>query len=494
MARSRPCPLAVDDPGAVAELRSVLFEAGFDAAAVRAVLDPVGTTLLRADEKPVQVRRLAPLGKFGTLTGLLVLGIPQSAGDVRSAFAPLRLEQLEAMGLVETGDGRVRCPVRVVPHDDLVIASDPGGPDQPADFVAGIHNASTTLAQLTVRRPVNSALDVGTGTGVQAILASRHAHRVVATDVNERALGFAAFNAVLNGAVGIELRAGSFFDPVAGELFGLAVSNPPFVVSPDMDFLFRDSELPGDAVSEHVVRGVPATLEEGGFATVMISWARSAEDDWPSRLLGWLAGLGCDALLLHYGTRSPLTHAADWTLEHYGSRPAQLDAALDRWLAYLEEHEIGGVGYGAVVLRRREAESHWVRAHDILMQGVKPAGDHILRIFQAQDHLAALAEDDGILDDRLVVAPGVEVRQQVALREGGWTVEVCDVTAEEGLGFRADVDPLTARLLAALDRRRTLGEAVGELAGEDEDRDELARAAVPVARTLFELGLLELAT
>ena len=40
-----------------------------------------------------------------------------------------------------------------------------------------------------------SALDLGTGCGIQALLAAKHSERVVATDVNERALAFAAFNA-----------------------------------------------------------------------------------------------------------------------------------------------------------------------------------------------------------------------------------------------------------------------------------------------------------
>ena len=79
------------------------------------------------------------------------------------------------------------------------------------------------------------ALDVGTGNGIQAVLASRHAGAVVATDVSERALAFAEFNCDLNDADNVELRLGSFLEPAAGERFGLVVSNPPFAISPDHD-------------------------------------------------------------------------------------------------------------------------------------------------------------------------------------------------------------------------------------------------------------------
>ena len=96
---------------------------------------------------------------------------------------------------------RVRPLVRIVPHDHLLITSDVrlrAGEPAPADHVPGVHRPSVTLAHLTVRRPVRSFLDLGTGCGVEALLASPHAERVLATDVSPRAVNFAAFNAQLN--------------------------------------------------------------------------------------------------------------------------------------------------------------------------------------------------------------------------------------------------------------------------------------------------------
>ena len=87
------------------------------------------------------------------------------------------------------------------------------------DFVPGIQSPSVTLAKLAVRRRIRRALDLGTGCGIQALLAAKHAEHVVATDVNPRALSFAAFNARLNGVENIEFRLGNSFEPVAGERF-----------------------------------------------------------------------------------------------------------------------------------------------------------------------------------------------------------------------------------------------------------------------------------
>ena len=102
-----------------------------------------------------------------------------------------------------------------------------------AQWVAGIHPPSVTLAKLTVRRPVARALDTGTGNGIQALLASRHARAVTATDVNPRALAFGRLNAGLNGVENLELREGSYFEPVEGERFDLLTCNPPYVISPE---------------------------------------------------------------------------------------------------------------------------------------------------------------------------------------------------------------------------------------------------------------------
>ena len=251
--------------------------------------------------------------------------------------------------LVEDGDD-LHGASRLVPHDELLIASDhAGGAEAHADHVPGVHRPSVALAQLTVRGQGERALDVATGNGIQAILLASHAEHVVATDVNPRALAYARFNAALNGIESIETREGSFFEPVAGEQFDLVVVNPPYVVSPESAYLFRDSGMRGDAVSEHVVRAAPAVLAPGGFASILIAWALDPDDP-AARPRGWLEGSGCDALLLHTSTDDPVETAMLWNRELL-DRPEDYADALDRWLAYYRELGIEQLGYACVVLR-----------------------------------------------------------------------------------------------------------------------------------------------
>jgi hypothetical protein len=486
-------PLAVDDFSPIAELRHVLVEAGFDGPAVRAALGAEGQMLAHPADTPMLRRGLAGIEPLGTLSSLFVLGTPVLEDAARRAFAPLALERVEELGLVRSAEGLVDARVRLVPHDDLLLVSDIPDPaeDQP-DHVAGIHNPSVTLAHLTIRQPVEAALDLGTGSGIQAILAARHSERVVATDLNERALNFATFNALLNGAEGIEFRAGSFFEPAAGERFGLMTCNPPYVISPETAYLFRDSELTGDAVSRELVRNAPEALADGGFASMLVSWIHTPGEDWSVPLRSWVEGSGCDAILLRYGSQDPLTHTSNWTRELYANDAEGFEAVLTRWLDYLAGLGAEAIGYGSVVLRRRESSRNWVRAHDLPPAALRPASDHLLRIFDAVDFVAAIDDDAALLAERFALTEHAEVEQRVSLRSREWSIERIDVRLDDGLRFRAAVDPLVAHLLAGLDGRRTLAEVTDDLAtAQNLDRASLAERAVPVARDMFELGFLE---
>jgi hypothetical protein len=360
-----------------------------------------------------------------------------------------------------------------------------------------------------VRQPVERALDLCTGNGIQALLLARHAEHVVATDVNERALAFAAYNLALNGVSNVELRAGSLLEPAGGERFGCVTCNPPYVISPDAEFTFRDSGLPGDSVSEQLARGLPALLEPGGFATLMASWAQ-AGDDPAVRPRAWLEGSGCDAWILHTTTDDPLSNAAAWTRDS-AEGPEAFGAALDRWTASYRELGIESVAYGAFVLRRRETEragaaakrtpsgilarpgsaradsglaDNWSRGASLPPRALEPASGHLLRMFAGVD--AASAGDDALLDLRLSLAPAVRFEQVVAPSDG-WTVTSASLQLEEGLGFRAEVDERTLRLLRALDGTRTAREAVVGALGE-----EALPEAVTILRGMLETGFLTL--
>jgi methylase of polypeptide subunit release factors len=491
----------VSDPAAIGAFREVLDRAPFSAEAIREALGTGDEVFSRHRDIPVHERRLRSRGSFGTLIRIFVLNLPVPEADAREALAPLPLEAAERMGVVRRADGTVRPLARLVPHDDLVIASDlrlQPGQRAPNDHVPGVHRPSVTLAHLTSRRPVERALDLGTGCGVEALLLARHAKRVVASDVSARAIAFARFNGLLNRAPTIDWRVGSWFEPIGDARFETIACNPPYVISPETRYVYRDSGMQGDSVSEQVVREVAAHLAEGGFGTVTVSWASSSRssatpadgDAGPVRR--WVARTGCDAWILHYRTEDPLTTAKSWN-EQDATDPATYAATLDRWLAYYERLGIRAIAYGAVVLRRRVAPENWVKVDSMPAGRLRPASDHILRVFGAQDHLERVTKDAELFGERFRLVPRHSVTRRGAI---GSTEERIELSLEEGLGFQATIDEHMLRLLTRLDGR-TLGEALEAAARDgglsDADAARYVAAGAPLARTLLASGLIEAA-
>ena len=84
------------------------------------------------------------------------------------------------------------------------------------------------------------------------------------------------------------------------------------------------------------------------------------------------------------------------------------------------------------------------------------------------------------------------MKQEVFLRDREWTIDSMEISLDEGLRFRASIDPLIAHLLAALDGERTLRQITDELADrEGKDRETFGQQAIPVVRGMLELGFLD---
>ena len=475
-------------------MREVLVAASFTGEKIGEVLGSGDEIVSRSAGIPVQIRQLEEHGTFGALVRLLILDLDVPVDQLAAAITPLTIDDLARLRVIEKRDGLARPLVRIVPHDHLLITSDVrlrAGEAAPADHVPGVHRPSVTLAHLTIRRPVHSFLDLGTGCGVEALLASAHSERVVASDVSTRAVNFAAFNAQLNLAPNIEFRAGSWFEPVGDERFETIVCNPPYVISPASEYIYRDSGLKGDSVSEQVVRSIPAHLKEGGFATVQISWIADPKGDVSEPVRRWVQGGGCDAWLLHYRTDKPLETAAVWNQMESGD-PVKYAQLIDTWMAYYRELAIRGIAYGSLLLRRRSG-ANWFRIDPFPAERLKPASDHILRVFAAHDLLAGADGAERLLDERVRVAPKAVVEQRVRFQESEPTVDQMTLKLDEGIGFQAGLDDQVLHLLTKLDGSRTLREALAEGAKRDNvaDVERYTQAGLPSARRMFELGFLE---
>jgi release factor glutamine methyltransferase len=113
-------------------------------------------------------------------------------------------------------------------------------------------------------------LDMGTGSGVCAVIAARHARRVVAVDINIAAVHCARVNAMLNHLEHrIDVRHGDLFAPLSGERFDLILFNPPFKLGTPRDD--RDRAWRSNDIAERFAAGLADHLKPGGCALLVLS-------------------------------------------------------------------------------------------------------------------------------------------------------------------------------------------------------------------------------
>src|SRR4051812_805817 len=411
-------------PAVVDALRTALTKAGYSTDGVRELLGATAHAALGRGEVEPAFRAARDAGELGVLVRLLLLGGAEPDAAVRAALAPLDPADAAAPGLLRrAGDGWVAAPDLRPSGDeerDWWVLSDLDRRRQERDHVTGVGAASLTLAAATVRRPVGSVLDLGTGCGVQALHAARHAGAVTATDVAPRALAMARATFALND-LDVELREGPWLEPVAGRRFAQIVSNPPFVPGPArVDFVYRDSGMGGDDALAMLVRALPDHLAPGGVAQLLGSWLHVRGEDWPDRVRSWLPD-GVDAWVLQREVADPALHVGTWQRDGGLDPASPAGRAQARvWLDWMDRAAVEAVGFGLVTLRRTDGPPTVV-FEDLADPFDDPLGPEVEGWLDRVDWLRAHADDAAQMSARLTLSPSVLLERWSEPGPEGWT-------------------------------------------------------------------------
>jgi SAM-dependent methyltransferase len=482
---TEPPPLP-DPDGLLADaprVREALDAAGWSGGALDELLGVTARTHLARDELGPLLRRTADGSPLSTLARLFVAGTAVELEEAEDAgvpgtwlrpdgylvTSPVRLQAVEHAGLEV-----------LVPHDAGRAATGVH-PDQ----VLGVGAASLTLAAATPRRPVDRALDVGAGCGVQALLAENSADVVVATDRNPRATAFTRLAAALNG-VELDTRTGDLLEPVAGERFDLVVSNPPFVVGGAGNgrarYVYRDAGLDGDDVCRRLVQELPTVLADGGIAVLLANWLHVEGEDGDERVRSWFDGTGCDGWVVQRELAAPEDYVTAW-LRDTDEGP-RFDELFEEWVGWFAERRVEAVAFGVVALRAGGRER--VALDDVAQPTAATWGEQIDARFAALDLL-----EGSLLNARLRLRDDVRLHQVGRPGPDGWEVESSVLQQSSGLRWSGGVDAYGAALLAGCDGTRRLGELVTVLAaGAGLSDGEAAEQVLPVVERLVEQGFL----
>jgi hypothetical protein len=416
---------------------------------------------------------------------LLQRAVPESL--LSKAF-PATARELLALGIIVGSGDEVRAAVDLRPYAEderqwwVVADLTPGldGRREPMrpDYVLGIAPASLSLVKLTVPIKAEKALDIGTGCGIQALHLADRMNHLVATDVNPRALTLARWTAALN-EIELDVRAGSLYEPVAGERFDLVVSNPPYVIAPPSDgrLTYRETGFAGDSVVEQLVRHAPEHLAENGWCQLLANWTCVRGQDWQDRIAGWTGDRA--AWAVQREQLDPAEYVELWLRDAGLHGRPEYTSRYDAWLRWLDEQQVEAIGMGWINLHNVPGQTH---AEEWPYEIEQPIGPQVLDRFQRQEELPAdltrlyLTTADDVVQESLG-PPGAEDPTTIVLRR------------QRGMRRAEQVDTVLAGFVGACDGDLSVGQILDALASLL-DREDLHADYLPKIRNLVNEGFL----
>ncbi len=272
----------------------------------------------------------------------------------------------------------------------LLIASDLRGRRRQPDFVVEPGPASFLLAGSVRHGDPGRSLDLGCGSGIQSLLLASAGATVAAIDINSRALGFARFNAALNDFRDIALEEWDFLEGCADDrfdgMFDTVVANPPFVLAPEHQVLYRDRSLPGDQVGARTVEIVGRAMAPGGRGYVLCNWIDDGGGDWSERPRRWSARAGCDASVTRVAELTPADYAAIWTRD---LPEPERGRAVAAWTAALDAEGARRVHVGVIAMGRDASANGSRQRFQAVDRGGAPEATEVEAFLGAERHASA---------------------------------------------------------------------------------------------------------
>lgn len=452
----------------------------------RALGLPPPEVTLRALDAPPPLR---------THVALWALGLPVAPPDIEAVLGKPLAQRLLGLGVLRRDAPGIRAEFSIIPSDgllttrdfDAVLTGKPAGDD----YVLGIGPSTRRLAALMVPTPGGLTLDLGTGQGFLALCASQWSSRVIATDVNRRALCAAALSANISGRTNIEFREGSFFEPVADlrGLCNLILCNPPFVIQPSGDRVCFTGTERGDHCIRHLVEEGPSYLAPGGWLCVLGNWVHTDEADWADTPMQWARGKGCDVWIIRRQSWSPRAYAQSWIDElTRNGASADRPPVLNEWLAYYESLGIRRITMGAVVMHRRSGEN-WARFDTLFSDSAGDAGSQIAQLFENQTTLNDLTPEL-LLGRVLLPVRGLEIDVRNRFGEQGFAPASITLRSTGGFPMPLSVQLGALEVVRRLDGVHSLAHIASEVAhAHGGDPASLAPGIATLGMELLRLGL-----
>jgi len=338
----------------------------------------------------------------------------------------------------------------------LTIMDRAAGPDSvtcalPADVVypAVVENTRDFVSGLPAT-PCEAMLDIGTGTGIAALLGARCARHVWGTDIIARPVRFAEFNRRLNGLDNMTTVQGDLYEPVEGLTFDRIVTHPPYVPARKTGLVFRDGGEDGEQIVRRVVEGLPRMLRPGGRLYSLHMASDRTGEPYEQRIRKWLGSQAAefDVLVITERIHKPQDFLSR-QLNVIKREPGEVGFWMEMWKANHTEFLI----YCWVLVRRHDGARPPVTARAHAGKNYLPRHREWLLDFESE-----AASPDGmamLLASKPVLSPNCELVVLNRVREGRFNAEEFQTRTHSPFDNSAQIEGWVAELIAECDGTRS---------------------------------------
>jgi SAM-dependent methyltransferase len=456
-----------------ATLREHFVRAGFSESAIRQRLDIApGKDLDLAGLSGRPPAKPKAGDGLDALIYLFVVGESLPVADAEVFFSATVWETFRETQLIVTDPAdasRRIASVALYPIRDLFIASDRwSNPDHsprkmfPDIVYPALTKSAKQFIDYTSFGPCEDFLELCAGSAPAALLAARSAKNIWATDIAQRSIDFAKFNAALNGIHNVKFGLGDLFQPVEGLTFDRIAAHPPYVPVLQTAEIFYGGGEDGEEITKRIIAELPARLKPGGRLYSRTLGTSRPGLNFENRVRQWLGEKNSefDVALFTLQTFEPRQFALEETLNKNGGRE---QFAL--WEKLFMKNAVRELVLGIVVIQRIVG-----RRPAFTIRRTIRSGTPLSALEWAMGWEEQLQMEDAtqmLLRARPVANPGTEILVRHVLRNGEISQESFTLTIEQPFATDCKVQPWMAALLPRCDGKTTVAELF-ELAKRNE--------------------------
>lgn len=394
---------------------------------------------------------------------LFVVGEALPTAEAKSFFPASVWATLTETHLVLTDPADAdRCiaSVALYPIRDLLIASDRwSNPDHtpremfPDIVYPALTKSAKQFIDFTSYEACDDFLELCAGTAPAALLASRSAKNIWATDIAERSIDFAKFNAALNGIHNVTFALGDLYQPVEGRTFDRIAAHPPYVpVLKPAEIFYGGGEV-GEEIIQRIVAGLPGKLKSGGRFYCRTMGTERPGQAFENRVREWLGAThaGYDVAFFILQSFEPRQFALEETMAKNGGREQ-----YGQWEKLFTKYNVCGLVLGIVIVQRIIGQRPAFTVRRTIRSSTPPAALEWAMNWETEMQKEGATER--LLQVKPLHAPGMEIVVRYILRDDEISQESFTLSIDQPFATDCKVQPWMAALLPRCDGKTAVAD------------------------------------